>query len=100
MMEVESEGPRTLDSVYIRGEYVANGSFGHVCKGVSRSNPNRVVAIKEIDRRKFHPENLDILVKTVQREIESNEKIRTTKCPFIVEFIEYFESEDVVSFIF
>ena len=66
-MEIELEGHRTLDSVYTRGKYVANGSFGHVCRGVSRVDPNKIVAIKEIDRRKFDPRNIEILVKTVQR---------------------------------
>jgi serine/threonine protein kinase len=58
---------RTLKSVYKKGETLGSGSFGMVSKGVSRSDPNKIVAIKEVDRRKFEKDHMDILTKTLER---------------------------------
>ena len=53
--------------MYLRGKYVAHGSFGQVCQGVSRSDPSKIVAIKEVDKRRFQGPKVEILLKTLQR---------------------------------
>lgn len=93
-MQIEEPG---VEAKYERQFLVGKGSFGDVYKGV-RLSDGVVVAIKEVKRSSIRDQQL--LQKSIMRECSINELLGKLNCPYFVEFLDYFESNESVFFIY